>query len=204
VRRRSIPLAIVGALLVAGCALAFALAWQHAGGQAPVLAVSRTVPAGQVITAGDLAVVRVSAGGPAALVPASQEQAVTGRPAAVTLPAGSLLTSAGIGAVPVAAGQAMLGVAVRPGQFPPDLAAGATVDVLALPPAPATTGGPGGAGGAQAALPDGRAVVVSVTPQPSTPGAAVVELQVSQDAMPQIAAASAAGQLDLATVAGGS
>ena len=53
---------------------------------------------------------------------------------------------------------------------------------------------------AQAALPVGRAIVVSVSPQPGTPGTVVVELEVSQDAMPQVAAAAAAGQVDLAAV----
>jgi hypothetical protein len=41
--------------------------------------------------------------------------------------------------------------------------------------------------------------VLSVTPQASQ-GGTVVELEVSQDAMPQVAAASASGQIALATV----
>jgi SAF domain len=200
VRRRSGPLAAAGVLLVAGCALAFALTWLRAGDRTPVLAVSRTVAAGQVITAADLTTARVSADGPVSLIPSSQEPAVTGHTAATALPAGSLLTTGDIGPAPPPAGQAMLGVAVEAGQFPPDLAAGDTVDVLATPAGPAT-GGPAGAGGnAQAALPVGRAIVVSVSPQPATPGTVAVELQVPQDAMPQVAAAAAAGQIDLAAI----
>lgn len=199
-RRRSGPLAAAGVLLVAGCALAFALTWLRAGDRVPVLAMSRTVPAGQVISADDLTTARVSADGPVSLIPASQEAAVTGHTAATALPAGSLLTAGDIGAAPPGTGQAMLGVAVKAGQFPPDLAAGDTVDVLATP-ADQATGGTSGAGSSgQAALPVGRAIVVSVSPQPATPGMVVVELEVSQDAMPQVAAAAAAGQIDLATV----
>jgi hypothetical protein len=200
VRRRSGPLAAAGVLLVAGCALAFALTWLRAGDRTPVLAVSRTVAAGQVITAADLTVARVSADGPVSLIPSSQEAAVAGHTAAAALPAGSLLTGGDIGPAPPPTGQAMLGVAVKPGQFPPGLAAGDTVDVLATPAGPATGGPAGGGSSAQAALPVGRAIVVLVSLQPSAPGTVVVELEVSQDAMPQVAAAAAAGQIDLAAV----
>lgn len=201
-RRRSVPLAAAGVLLVAGCALAFAIAWLRAGDRTPVLALSHSVAAGQVITATDLTVVRVSAEGPVTFVPASQEAAVAGHTAATALSVGSLLTTSDIGTPSMSAGQAMLGVAVKPGQFPPDLAAGDTVDVLATP-ASSATGGSSGAGSAQAALPVGRAVVVSISPQQNTPGAVVVELQVSQDAMPQVAAVASAGQIDLAAVPAG-
>ena len=74
------------------------------------------------------------------------------------------------------------------------------MDVLATP-ADQSTGGSAGAGtSAQAALPVGRALVVSVSSPPGAPGTVVVELQVSQDAMPQVAAAAATGQIDLAAV----
>jgi SAF domain len=202
-RRRSVPLAAAGVLLVAGCALAFAIAWLRAGDRTPVLALSHSVSAGQVITAADLTVVRVSAEGPVTLVPASQEAAVAGHTAATTLSVGSLITTSDIGTPSMSAGQAMLGVAVKPGQFPPDLAAGDTVDVLATPASSATGGSSGAGSSAQAALPVGRAVVVSVSPQQNTPGAMVVELQVSQDAMPQVAAAATTGQIDLAAVPAG-
>ena len=200
VRRRNGPLAAAGVLLVAGCALAFTLAWLRAGDRLPVLAVAHPVAAGQVLTAADLQVVRVSVGGPVTLVPASQEPDVAGHAASTALPAGSLLAAGDIGAPPPAAGQAVLGVAVKPGQYPPDLAAGDTVDVLALPGGPA--GGPGPGGSGQVALPAGQAVVVSVTPQ-AAPGQTVVEIRVSQDAMPQVAAAAADGQIDLAAVPAG-
>jgi SAF domain len=165
-----------------------------------VLAMSRTVAAGQVITAADLTTARVSADGPVSLIPSSQEEAVAGHVAATALPAGSLLTVGDIGSAPPSAGQAMLGVAVKAGQFPPDLAAGDTVDVLATPAGPSAGGSAGAGSSAQAALPVGRAIVVSVNPQPGTPGTVVVELEMSQDAMPQVAAAAAAGQVDLAAV----
>jgi len=197
-RRRNGPIAIVGVLLVVACAALFAVGWLQAGNRQPVLALARPVTAGQVIAAADLQVVRVSASGPVSLLPASQEPAVVGQTAAAAMPAGSLLTSAEIGAAPLAKGQALLGVALKPGQYPPDLSAGQTVDVLSTPQGSSSTAG----SATSAALPAGRAVVLSVTP-PGSQGETVVELEVSQDAMPQVAAASASGQIALATVPSG-
>jgi SAF domain len=200
-RRRNGPLAIVGVLLVVACAAMFAVGWLQAGNRQPVLALAQPVTAGQVLTSADLQVVRVSASGPLSLLAASQESDVVGRTVATALPAGSLLTAAEVGVVPLGAGQALLGVAVKPGQYPPDLAAGQTVDVLATPAGASGSGGSGGA--SAAALPVGRAIVLSVGQQVSTQGMTVVELDVSQDVMPQVAAASASGQIALATVPAG-
>jgi hypothetical protein len=199
-RRRNGPLAIVGVLLVVACAALFAVGWLQAGNRRPVLALDRPVTAGQVIAAADLQVVRVSASGPVSLVPASQESAVVGQTAAAAMPAGSLLTSTEIGTAPLGKGQALLGVAVKPGQYPPDLSAGQTVDVLSTPQG--SSSGVSSATSA-AALPAGRAVVLSVVTPQASQGGTVVELEVSQDAMPQVAAASASGQIALATVPSG-
>jgi hypothetical protein len=199
-RRRSAPLAVAGVLLVAGCAAVFAAGWLQAGHRQPVLALARAVTAGQILTSSDLAVVRVSAAGPVTLLPASAESSVLGRPAASALPAGSLLTASEVGSPAPAAGQEVLGVAVKPGQYPPDLSAGQVVDVLSTPAAASQSGTASGASGA--ALPVGTAVVLSVV-QASTAGVTVVELQTSQDAVPQVAAAAATGQISLATVAAG-
>jgi hypothetical protein len=203
-RRRSVSLAAGGVVLVVVCALAFALSWLQAGHRQPVLALAQPVTAGQVITPADLETVRVSAAGPVSLVPASRQGEVAGSTAAVSMPAGSLLTGADIGTPPPVKGQVRLGVALKPGQYPPDLAAGQDVDVLATP-ASGTTSSSSGSGSAGAALPVGQAVVLSVS-APSTAsssGDTVVELQVSEDAMPQVATASAAGQIALATISAG-
>lgn len=203
-RRPNTPLAVVGALVVICCALAFAVSWSRAGHRQPVLVLAHAVPAGQVITAADVRVVRVSVDGPVNLVPVSREASVLGHPAAASLPAGSLLTSAAASpAADPAGGQASLGVAVKPGQYPPDLAAGQSVEVLAAPAAGSGPQGSPGAAGTAPALPVGHAVVVAVDAQASADGLTVVELRVTQDAVPQVAAAAAAGQLSLATTPAG-
>jgi SAF domain-containing protein len=201
-RRRSVPLAAGGVVLVVVCALVFAEGWLQAGDRQPVLALARPVAAGQVITSADLEVVRVSAAGPVSLVPASRQAWVAGSTAAVSMPAGSLLSGGDIGTPPPGRGQVRLGVALKAGQYPPDLSPGQDVDVIATPAS--GTAGPSPASGS-AALPVGQAVVLSVSPAPAAGGSGetVVELQVSQDAMPQVAAANAAGQIALAAIPAG-
>ena len=121
-------------LLVAGCALIFAVGWRSAGHREPVLALARTVPAGSVLSPADLQQVRISADAAARLVPAGAEATVVGRTAGQPLPAGTLLTFAALGAAgQPGAGQAQVGVQVSAGQYPPSLAAGATVEVLDAP-----------------------------------------------------------------------
>jgi SAF domain-containing protein len=161
-RRRSIPLAAGGVVLVVVCALVFAEGWLAAGHRQPVLALALPVAAGQVITAADLETVRVSAAGPVSLVPASRQAEVVGSTAAASLPAGTLLVGSDIGTPPPVKGQVRLGIALKPGAYPPDLAAGQDVDVLATPAAAAS--GSSSSGGASAALPVGEAVVLSVSP----------------------------------------
>ena len=203
-RRRSVPLAAGGVVLVVVCALVFAEGWLQAGNRQPVLALAQPVTAGQVITSADLETVRVSAAGPVSLVPASRQAEVTGSTAAVSMPAGSLLTGSDIGTPPPVKGQVRLGVALKPGAYPPDLAAGQDVDVLATPSS-STSSSSASSGGASAALPVGQAVVLSVSPASAASGSGetVVELQVSADALPQVAAANAAGQIALATIPAG-
>jgi len=199
-RRRSWALAVIGVLVVAVCALVFAAGWVQAGNRKPVLAVVHAVAAGQLLTAADLQVVRVSASGPVSLVPAAAEASVLGRPAAGPLPAGALLTSGDIGPAAPVSGQDDLGVAVKAGQFPPDLSAGQTVDVLATPAA--SSAGSSSQGTSSPALPVGQAVVLGVDVNASS-GTTVVELRLSQNAVPQVAAAAATGQIALATIPAG-
>jgi hypothetical protein len=199
-QRRNWVLAAVGVLVVAGCALIFAAGWLQAGHRQPVLALARPVAPGQPLTAADLTVVRASVSGPVSVVPASQETSVLGRLAAGPLPAGALLTDTDLGTSGPPSGQQDLGVAVKPGQYPPDLSAGQTVDVLSTPSAQAAGGTSPQPPGA--ALPVGQAVVLGVD-QSTDAGVTVVELRLSQNAVPQVAAAASAGQISLATIAAG-
>jgi hypothetical protein len=207
-RRRNLPLAVAGVLLVAVCALMSAAGWLNAGHREAMLALARPVPAGSVLTAADLQQVRISADASARLVPASAEAAVVGRTAGEPLPAGTLLSFSALGtAGQPAAGQAELGVQVSPGQYPASLAAGATVEVLDAPSSSAAQGaGSGGSGPAAGtpATPLGRATVLGITQGADSGGTAtVVELQLPQPLVPLAAAAASAGQVSLAQVPAG-
>jgi hypothetical protein len=177
-------------LLVAVCALVLAESRLRAGTREPVLALARPVMAGQVITASDLRVVGVSAAGPVSLVPAWRQAQVTGRTATASLPAGSLLAAGDIGAPSSPGrGRAWLGVALKPGRYPPGLS-------------PGQHAAPGGRAPARLA---GYGVVLSVTTAPG-PGAAaqmVAVLDLPRDVVPRVAAAAAAGRAVLAVIPAG-
>lgn len=197
--RRSLPWVLLGVLLITGFALASVLAWQHLGQRRAVLAVAHPVAAGQAIQAGDLQVVHLASDGPVQAVPAADEPSVLGRPAAVPLLAGTLLTTVALGPpATLAADQAVVAVALKPGQFPSALAPGTRVLV-------ADTGGSGNAApaGTQAAgVPAGSAlvdsaVVVDLTGPGDTGEATVVSLRLPARDATLVAAASAAERVAL-------
>ncbi len=133
-RRRSPAHLALGALLVVVCALGFTVAASRLDHRASVLALARPVAVGQILSATDLRAVPVSAGSGVDSIAASQSGSVLGRQVAVSLPAGALLTRAELGTASVpGAGEAIVALAVKPGQFPPDLAAGAHVRLIAAP-----------------------------------------------------------------------
>ena len=134
--------------------------------------------------------------GPVSVVPAWRQAQVAGRTATASLPAGSLLAAGDVGAPSPGRGRAWLGVALKPGRYPPGLSPGQHVGVLAAP-AP-------GSGRAPARV-AGYGVVLSVTAAPA-PGAAaetVAVLDLPRDAVPRVAAASAAGRVSLAVIPAG-
>jgi SAF domain len=203
IRRRSLPWALAGLLLVVVCALVFAVASSRLGHRQAVLAIAHAVPTGHLIDHSDLAVVQVSLDPGLRPIAASAQAAVVGRPAAVPLLPGTLLTEAALGAPSVPRpGEAVVGLALKPGQFPPQLAAGARVLAAetgpeADPAAPAVSGG---------SPRTHRAMVVAVT-VPAAEGAtgeadeAVVSLKLAAAVAPRIAAAGAAGRVVLVLVA---
>ena len=188
-RRRRPASAITGALLlivsvVVGGALA-------AGGSsgATALTLARAVPAGQVLTAEDLASTHVSADGVHTFAGSAAPELI-GRTLLVSAPAGTLLSNALL-ATPSTptTGQLVLAAALKPGAFPPRLQVGQWVSVLQVPT--------GGTPAAVAALLVGRARVVDVLNEPAT-GVTVVSLLIDQTHALQVAQAAASNTLTLA------
>lgn len=169
--RVRLPRLVLGALLVAGAALAFTAVALTLGDRQPVLAAARAVQAGHVFSPADLTVVRVAADNNTTLVPAGDRDRVVGQTAALPLPAGALLTpdAVGEGRFPPA-GEAVVAVAVKQGQYPPGLAGGATVTAVAGAD-PAQPAGESSAGAVRV-----PAVVVSVEPNSDGQGGVTVSL----------------------------
>lgn len=163
--RRRPALVLAAVLLLAVSALAGAFAFSQVSTTVSVVAMARTVPAGQVVQRADLVVVQVTRTSGLDTVPAEQLPGIVGLRAVTDLPAGSTLTpdSCADQLVP-AAGEAVVGVLSAPGTAPLDgLVAGAQVLLVPLPEK-------GGDTPAGAEVP-GR--VVAVHPLPDGTGARV-------------------------------
>src|SRR3954470_758955 len=123
-RQRSIPLAVMGVLLCFLGALVFGAVHLRLDQRKVVLAVAHPVAAGQVIKNSDLRTVRMSASD-VATISETERSSVVGHIAAVPLAPGSLVVRSQLGsAASVPSGQAVVGVAVKDGQFPAGLRAG--------------------------------------------------------------------------------
>jgi hypothetical protein len=122
------PFVALGGLLVIVCVLAYAYGAVRLGDRIQVLAVARAVAAGQAISAADLTQVSAARDPNVPLIPASQAPQVIGRTAVVPLLPGTLLTPALVGdAAFPPVGKVTASVALKPGQYPQGLAAGARV-----------------------------------------------------------------------------
>ena len=120
-------------LLVLVSVLAAGWLWQQKSERVEVLAVSHEVPAGSVITGGDLKLVEVA--GVEGAISAAQADQVVGRTAVVGLVRGQVLSVAMLTDDPVpAAGERVVGVQVDGTRAPGGLAPGDRVSVVAVPP----------------------------------------------------------------------
>jgi len=199
--RRQVPWMVAGVVLVVGFALAFATVTVRSGGARQVLVVTRPVPAGHLLAAADLRSVRVSGPGAAGWLPAAVEATVVGRPVAVPLLAGAPLTAAELGAGnSLLTGQDTVAAALKAGQYPPTLAPGDRVAVIATGPPGGSPTGSGGTGSTTTGSLPGPlgATVTGVDPAPTGgDGVTVVSLQVGDADAATLARLGAAGQVVL-------
>lgn len=197
-RRRRVPYLVLGVLLVVICVAGAVITVLQAGNREPMLSLARPVNVGDVLTPQDLRQIPLSSDSGADLVPASQAATVLGRPIAYSLPAGTLLPRSALGRPQVPpTGQAIVAVAAKPGQFPPQLAPGTTVSVIVVPGSGSSTSSP------QSPASGGpwSAVVTSVG-APSSDQSTVVSLQLPVTSARQVAAVPP-GQLSLVAVPAG-
>ncbi|MCC8245037.1 SAF domain-containing protein [Saccharothrix luteola] len=196
-RRRSVPYLLLGVLLVLACAGGFVLVSISSGDRQAVLALARDMSVGRVLTAQDLRQVNVAVDPGVAVVGADRVAAVVGRPMATSLSAGALLTPDSVGgAVLPTAGQAIAALALKPGQFPPEIVAGTPVSVVFVSGQAGTASSPSTDGGTV-----WPAVVTGVT-TPVNEQTTVVSVQLAEAAARQVAAVPA-GQLSVVMLSSG-
>ncbi len=207
---------VLSALLVFGSIAAFATVYASANHAQSVLIVTQTIEQGQRISAGDLgqASATISSGVEPILVADAPDLA--GRRAAVTIPAGSLLTLADTTtSQPIYPGEAVVGMALKPGQVPAGgvepgeqvmmVETGAPGTPLAS--LPSSTGSAAGVSTGSGILVP-RATVFDVeTTSPDTSssgstanagdGSQLVSVEVTDSLAPEVSAAAAADQVSL-------
>jgi hypothetical protein len=117
-------------LLVIVCVLGYAYGAVRLGDRIQVLAVARSVAAGQALVEADLRAVSAAEDPKVRLIRTADLERVVGRTAVVPLVAGTLLTPDLVGEAGFPpAGKVCASVALKPGQYPQGLAAGSQVIV---------------------------------------------------------------------------
>ena len=213
-------LVAVGSLVVIGVSIAtFAGLYASAGHRIAVIVVDRALAQGQPITAADLGQADVSVSKGVRYIPITDASVIEGKRAASAIPVGSLLTTGDLAtAHAVAAGDAVVGVALKDGQFPAvGLTPGESVLVVqtGTPGSPLSAPVSGSSAGTSSAVAatSGSALVgtgagvlvpvarvVSVTSPASASGgthALLVSIEVSSAVAPVVATASSADQVSL-------
>ena len=199
-RRRSVPHLLLGVVLVLACAIGFLLVTVQSGGRRAVLVLARPVTVGQILAVSDLRSVDLGVDDGVGVVEADAAASVVGRPLATSLPTGAVLSPALVGAPLLpGSGQAVVAVAVKPGQVPSEVAAGASVVVVEQPTAAPLS--ESGSAPTRASVGGWAAVVTSVSSS-TDEQVTVASLRMSE-ASARAVAAVAPGQLSIVLVAGG-
>lgn len=180
-KRRRVPPLLVGVTVGVVAFGAFVALTPLQPRSVPVLVVRSAVAQGGVITRSELGVVSLAVPKGLAVLPASAEATVPGSHASAQLAPGQLLATSDF--TTAATNQARVGLALRAGQFPNDLAAGMRVAVLQA-----------GANTTAPTVLAGDASVMSVAPYAGSPDGALVVLGVPTSAAGRVALAGPAGE----------
>ncbi|MFH8253037.1 SAF domain-containing protein [Microbacterium sp. B2969] len=165
------------------------------GNTTTVLTVTKDIPRGQQITAQDLGTLQIAGDQATNALKASQSQEAIGEVAMVDLPAGSLVTSSTVGkSLVVADGDSIVGVALTSAQMPSQtLVAG---DKVRLVDTPIAQGEP------PATTPQTFTATVFSVRQDTQNNRWIIDLVVSPEKAPDIAARAATGRVALVLDAG--
>lgn len=188
----------LGLLVLVGFGLLGAVTVARVAGREPVVALAQAVDRGEQLTPADLMIVNVGTDDNVAVVPSDARDDLVGLTATARLEAGTLISPGQFAEGPsVAAGASVVGMALAPGQYPTvSLRPGDRV-VVVRTPAPTPTAN----GAASATVLAERAEVFAVESLSETARTLMVSIVVSEDAVPEVAAAAAADRIRLGLVA---
>jgi hypothetical protein len=201
-RRRPGMIALAVAMAGAGV-LGSAAVYGSADRRVAVVMVTQPVPAGAVITVGDLGTTSVSVGTGIRVIPAAQLGQVGGEIAAVALRPATLLAPADLTtAQPPGPGQVLVPAPVKPSALPASgLFPGDHVLVVATPGQQGEADTPGGSASLTAPVPG---VVEDVSAGPDADGIDVVDLLVADAVGTEVAEQVSTGQFALIVTRRGS
>ncbi|MDQ6615246.1 MAG: SAF domain-containing protein [Actinomycetota bacterium] len=192
---RNVAGMLLGVVLVVFCAAGVAAFTASIGHRRSVLVVVRPVSAGSVIRDADLGEARLPPDPAVRTVGAGQRSHVVGRVAGVNLVAGTLVAEGELASGPrVDAAHAIVGVALKAGQFPTGLGPLDAVTVVETSP-------PSSLGPVDAVVVVDNAEVISsaIAADAQT---TVVSVLVPRTVAPAVAGAAARGQISLVLVSG--
>ncbi len=201
-RRRPAMIALAVAMAGAGV-LVSAAVYSSADHRVAVVMVTQPVPAGAVITPGDLGTTSVSVGTGIRVIPAAQLAQVGGEIAAVALRPATLLAPADLTtAQPPGPGRVLVPAPIKPSLLPASgLFPGDHVLVVATPGDQGEADSPGGSPTLTAPVPG---LVEDVSAVPGPDGLDVVDLLVSDAAGTDVAEQVSTGQFALIVTKRGS
>ncbi len=205
VRVRRPVLAIASVAVVFASIAIFVSIYSRANHQVAVIAITRSVPPGQRITASDLGEENAVLSGAVSPVPIVEARDIVGKFAAVGLVPGTLLTMADVSSSqPLASGDAVVGIALKDGQLPSSgVEPGDQVMVVQTgtpgTPAPATSAASGGTDSSTGVLVPSARVYGVASPTSNSSGAAseLVSVEVSSTVAAEVSVAAAADQVSL-------
>jgi hypothetical protein len=201
-------LGVASVLVMVVSALGFLHLYERATSAVAVVVATESIPAGTPFDQAHLGVATVSISGGGPLVSVADDAVLRGRTAAVAIPAGSPLVLGDLSDAPVVPpGDAVVGVALKDGTYPPTgLTPGDHVMLVqtAAPGSSLSAPGPGGSAGTGVLVPS--ATVTGVTqPEPGSSSGAtsLASVAVPSTLAAAVSTAAAAGQVSVVLLPAG-
>ena len=218
-------MALASTVLIFASIAIFASLYTSAGHRVPIVAVVRPVHQGQKISSSDLGEATASISGSVQPIPYSAVGSVVGKQAAVGLVPGSILTTGDIATTSrIPAGDAVVGIALKPGQLPsagvvpgeqvmvvqtgqpgspaPSLSTSSSSSTSGAASFPAPSAGSGSSSsqsGSEGVLVPRAQVYDVASPSAASGGAStqLVSVELAQQLAPAVSVAAAAGQVSI-------